>query len=101
MGATGSWRAFTLLMALAIAAMVFKKLTVCSWVRRHNPGAAVSFIGGILGAAACSVSPSPLVRHLWWAPAVLDSMGAPYLLIAIWIGIRRWLDDRSGSAEFS
>jgi hypothetical protein len=83
MGPTARWRAFWVLMALALAAMVIKKLTVCSWVRRHNPSAAVSLLGGILGAAGCAVSPSPMVNHLWWAPMALDSMGLPYFLIII------------------
>lgn len=101
MAAKGSWTAFGLLMALAIAVMVFNKLTVCSWVRRHNPAAAVSVIGGILGAAACEASPSLLVKHLWWAPTGLDMLGAPYLLILIWVGIREWMTSRPRSAEIS
>ena len=88
MEARGSWTAFSLLMALAVAVMVFNKLTVCSWVRRHNPAATISIIGGLLGAAACKASPSLLVNHLWWAPTALDIIGAPYLLILMWAGIR-------------
>jgi uncharacterized membrane protein YjfL (UPF0719 family) len=65
MGAKGSWTAFGLLMALAVTVMVFNKLTVCSWVRRHNPAATISIIGGLLGAAACEASPSLLVKQLW------------------------------------
>ena len=75
-------------MALAVTVMVFNKLTVCSWVRRHNPAATISIIGGLLGAAACEASPSTLVNHLWWAPTMLDILGAPYLLILMWAGIR-------------
>jgi uncharacterized membrane protein YjfL (UPF0719 family) len=101
MGAKGSWTAFGVLMALAVAVMVFNKLTVCSWVRRHNPAAAVSVIGGILGAAACEASPSLLVKHLWWTPTALDMLGAPYLLILIWAGIREWMTSSPGSAEIS
>lgn len=78
------------MMALAVFLMVFKKLTVCSWVRRHNPGAAVSVLGGIVGALACTASPSALLRALWWAPAALDMIGAPYVLIFVWIEIREW-----------
>jgi hypothetical protein len=88
MGVKGSWTVFGILMTLAIAAMVMKKLTVCSWVRRHNPAATISLIGGMLGAAACQASPSILVKHLWWAPTTLDMLGAPYLLIVMWVGIR-------------
>lgn len=88
MGAKGSWTTFGLLMALALVAMVFNKLTVCSWVRRHNPAATISIIGGVLGAAACKSSPSLLMKQLWWAPTMLDIIGAPYLLILMWAGIR-------------
>jgi uncharacterized membrane protein YjfL (UPF0719 family) len=88
MGAKGSWTAFGLLMALAVTVMVFNKLTVCSWVRRHNPAATISIIGGLLGAAACEASPSLLVKQLWWAPTMLDILGAPYLLVLMWAGIR-------------
>jgi len=101
MGVTARWFAFWLLMALALAAMIIKKLTLCSWVRRHNPGASVSFIGGVLGAAACTVSPSPIVNHLWWAPLALDSLGAPYLLILLWLAIREWPARRARSAKIS
>jgi uncharacterized membrane protein YjfL (UPF0719 family) len=99
MAVKGSWTTFAVLIALAAAVMVFNKLTVCSWVRRHNPAAAVSMIGGILGAAACQASPSLLVQHLWWAPTVLDILGTPYLLIVIWVGIREWIALRRRSAE--
>jgi uncharacterized membrane protein YjfL (UPF0719 family) len=99
MAVKGSWTTFAVLIALAAAVMVFNKLTVCSWVRRHNPAAAVSMIGGILGAAACQASPSLLVKHLWWAPTVLDILGTPYLLIVIWVGIREWIALRRRSAE--
>ena len=91
MGVTARWLAFWALMALALAAMIIKRLTLCSWVRRHNPGATVSFIGGVLGAAACTVSPSPLLNHLWWLPAALDCVGLPYFLIAISAVIREGL----------
>jgi hypothetical protein len=94
MGITARWALFWLLIVLAMAAMVFKKLTVCSWVRRHNPAAAVSVIGGALGAAACTVSPSALLNHLWWAPTALDSIGAPYLLIFLWFAARERMNKR-------
>lgn len=98
---TARWLAFWALMLLALAAMILKKLTLCSWVRRHNPCAAVSFIGAILGAAACAASPSPLVNHLWWAPMALDSLGAPYLLILLGLTIRERAARRARSAEIS
>jgi hypothetical protein len=91
MGFTSRWIAFWTLMTLALAAMVFKRLTVCSWVRRHNPAATTSKIGGVLGAAACTLSPSPMLNHLWWLPAVLDSLGLPYFLIVISARIREAL----------
>ncbi|HKV93018.1 MAG TPA: hypothetical protein VJW20_10755 [Candidatus Angelobacter sp.] len=97
MGAKGSWTAFGLLMALAIAAMVTKKFMVCSWIRRRNPAAAVSEIGGLLGAVACEASPSIWVKQLWWTPTLLDVIGVPYLLILAWAGIREIMsaEDRS------
>src|SRR5690242_3826721 len=98
MGVKGSWTAFSLLIALAVVVMVINKLTVCSWVRRHNPAATISIIGGLLGAAACQASPSILVKHLWWAPTTLDILGAPYLLILVWVGIREWMTTRTKSA---
>jgi uncharacterized membrane protein YjfL (UPF0719 family) len=101
MGFTSRWIAFWTLMTLALAAMVFKRLTVCSWVRRHNPAATISVIGGILGAVACQASPSALVKQLWWAPATLDILGAPYLLILMWAGIREWITSRRRSAAIS
>jgi hypothetical protein len=88
MGITGHWVASGLLMALAVAVMVFNKLMVCSWMRRKNPAATISIVGGWLGAIACGLSPSPLLNKLWWAPAALDVIGAPYLLILAWTGIR-------------
>jgi hypothetical protein len=88
MGITGRWAASSLLMLLAIAVMVINKLTVCSWMRRKNPAASISVIGGWLGATACRLSPSPQLNRFWWAPMALDIIGAPYLLILAWAGIR-------------
>jgi hypothetical protein len=88
MGITARWILFWLLMALALVVMVFNKLAVCSWVRRHNPAAELSLVGAVLGAVACTVSPSPLLNHLWWAPSALDGAGAPYVLILIWASAR-------------
>jgi|SRR5215471_18161874 len=85
---SGQWIEFGLVMTLAVAVMIFNKLTVCSWMRRKNPAATISIIGGWLGAIACGLSPSPLLNKLWWAPALLDVIGAPYLLILAWAGIR-------------
>jgi hypothetical protein len=56
--------------------MVFNKLMVCSWVRRHNPAATISIIGGLLGAVACEASPSLLVKQLWWVPTMLDILAS-------------------------
>ena len=88
MGIAGQWWASALLMALAVAVMVFNKLTVCSWMRQRNPASTVSIIGGWLGAVACGLSPSPMINKLWWAPALLDVIGAPYLLILAWTTLR-------------
>lgn len=89
MGLTGRWFAFSMVMTLAMAAMVVNKLSVCSWMRRKNPAATISILGGWLGAVACGLSPSPLLQKLWWAPAALDIVGAPYLLILAATGIWR------------
>ena len=97
MGAKGNWTAFGLLMALAVAVMVFNKLTVCSWVRRKNPAATISIIGGWLGAAACGLSPSAILNKLWWAPTLLDVIGVPYLLIFAWTGIREIMRAEEGA----
>jgi len=53
-----------------------------------QPSSDLSIIGGLLGAAACEASPSLLVKQLWWAPTMLDILGAPYLLVLMWAGIR-------------
>jgi uncharacterized phage infection (PIP) family protein YhgE len=92
MGANGGWIAFGVLMGLAVAVMVFNKLTVCSWVRRHNPAATISVIGGMLGAFACEVSPSPWLNRLWWLPALLDALALPGLRAArsLMYVIERW-----------
>jgi hypothetical protein len=88
MGLSLRWLIACLLFALAAGVMVFNKMTVCSWMRRKNPAATISVIGGILGAVACEASPSAWVNHLWWAPTALDIIGAPYLLILMWAGVR-------------
>lgn len=88
MGTSARWISFSLLMALAVAVMVINKLTVCSWVRRKNPAATISIIGGWLGSAACGLSPSAVLNKLWWVPTLLDILGVPYLLILAWAGIR-------------
>jgi hypothetical protein len=77
MGIFARWAAFCLLMGLAVAVMVINKLTVCSWMRRRNPAASVSLLGGLLGALACDVSPSALLHDLWWMPSLLDVLATP------------------------
>jgi hypothetical protein len=79
-------------MALAAAFMIIKKLTVCSWMLRRNPAAAISVIGGMLGAFACEVSPSPELNHLWWLPALLDALALPCLraIRSLIFVIERW-----------
>jgi hypothetical protein len=88
MGFSGRWLLSTLLMVVALGVMVVNKLSVCSWMRRKNPAATISIIGGSLGAVACGLSPSPFLNKLWWAPLALDVIGVPYLLILAWMGIR-------------
>ncbi|HKD82495.1 MAG TPA: hypothetical protein VKH81_22590 [Candidatus Angelobacter sp.] len=99
MGVTERWLAFCVVMTLAMAAMVVNKLSVCSWMRRKNPAATISILGGWLGAVACGLSPSPLLNKLWWAPAALDIIGAPYVLIIAWAGIREIIKSRRVISE--
>lgn len=91
MGLPLRWFIACLLFALAAGAMVFNKMTVCSWMRRKNPAATISIIGGALGAAGCLLNPVAWLSKLWWLPTVLDIVGAPYLLVAAWMGIEKSL----------
>ncbi|HLK08627.1 MAG TPA: hypothetical protein VKV30_11810 [Candidatus Angelobacter sp.] len=71
--------------------MAVNKMTVCSWMRRKNPAATISIIGGFLGAAGCLISPVPWLNKAWWLPTMLDVAGAPYLFIFAWMGIEKLL----------
>ena len=84
------WFIACLLFALAAGVMAVNKMTVCSWMRRKNPAATISIVGGSLGAAACHLSPAAWLNKLWWLPTVFDIVGAPYLLIFAWMGIEKW-----------
>jgi len=94
MGTHLRWTLAWLLFALAAGVMAFNKMTVCSWMRRRNPAAAISFAGGLLGAAGCLISPSLWLNKAWWLPTMLDTMGAPYVIVVVWIGIEKWLNSR-------
>jgi uncharacterized membrane protein YjfL (UPF0719 family) len=94
MGTHLRWLIAGLLFALAAGVMAFNKMTVCSWMRRRNPAAAISFAGGLLGAAGCLISPSLWLKKTWWLPTMLDTIGAPYLIVVVWIGIEKWLNSR-------
>jgi len=94
MGIVLRWTIAGLLFVLAAGVMAFNKMTVCSWMRRRNPAATVSFAGGLLGAAGCLISPSLWLNKTWWLPTMLDTMGAPYLIVVAWIGIEKWLNSR-------
>jgi hypothetical protein len=85
------WSITCLLFALAAGVMAFNKMTVCSWMRRKNPAATISIVGGFLGAAGCLLSPAPWLNKAWWLPSLLDIAGLPYLLGFVWIGIERCL----------
>ena len=89
------WLIAWLLFAMAAGVMAVNKMTVCSWMRRKSPAAAVSIVGGCLGAAGCLISPLTWLNKAWWLPTVLDAMGAPYAFIIAWIGIEKLLK-RSG-----
>jgi hypothetical protein len=94
MGTLFRWFVACLLFALAAGVMAFNKMTVCSWMRRKNPAATISIAGGLLGAAGCLLSPAAWLNKLWWLPTMLDTMGAPYLIVVAWIGIEKWLNSR-------
>jgi hypothetical protein len=94
MGTLLRWSIASLLFALAAGLMAFNKMTVCSWMRRRNPAATVSFAGGLMGAAGCLISPSLWLNKTWWLPTMLDTIGAPYLIVFAWIGIEKWLNSR-------
>src|SRR5690349_19368379 len=94
MGMLLRWSIAWLLFALAAGVMAFNKMTVCSWMRRKNPAATISFAGGLLGAAGCLISPSLWLNKTWWLPTMLDTMGAPYLIVGAWIGIEKCLKSR-------
>lgn len=91
MGLPLRWFIACLLFTLAGGVMAFNKMTVCSWMRRKNPAATISIVGGWLGAAACLVSPVTWLNKAWWLPSLLDIVGAPYLVIFIWVGLEKWL----------
>jgi len=94
MGMHLRWSIASLLFALAAGVMAFNKMTVCSWMRRKNPAATISFAGGLLGAAGCLISPSLWLNKTWWLPIGLDILGVPYLIVFVWIGIEEWLKRR-------
>lgn len=94
MGPHLRWFITYLLLALAAAVMAFNKMTVCSWMRRRNPAATISLAGGLLGAAGCLISPSLWLNKTWWLPTMLDTMGVPYVIVVVWIGIEKWLNSR-------
>lgn len=87
MGTHLRWSIAGLLFVLAAGVMAVHKMTVCSWMRRKNPAATISIVGGCLGAAGCLLSPVTWLNKAWWLPTVLDMLGAPYLLVVAWMGI--------------
>jgi hypothetical protein len=93
-GTSARWFIACLLFALAAVVMAVYKMTVCSWMRRKNPAATISFAGGCLGAAGCLLSPAAWLHTMWWTPMVLDIIGVPYLLIFAWLGIEKLLKRR-------
>jgi hypothetical protein len=95
MGTPLRWSIACLLFVLAAGVMAFNKMTVCSWMRRKNPAATISLIGGCIGAAGCLVSPVAWLNKAWWLPTMFDVMGAPYLLIIAWMGIQECFKSRA------
>jgi hypothetical protein len=97
MGTHLRWTIAGVLFALAAGVMAFNKMTVCSWMRRKNPAATISIAGGLLGAAGCLLSPAAWLNRLWWLPTMLDTMGAPYLIVFAWMGIQELLKRQKGA----
>jgi hypothetical protein len=97
MGTHLRWTIAGLLFVLAAVVMAFNKMTVCSWMRRKNPAATISIAGGLLGAAGCLLSPAAWLNRLWWLPTMLDTMGAPYLIVFAWTGIQELLKRQKGA----
>jgi hypothetical protein len=97
MGIVLCWIIAGLLFVLAAVVMAFNKMAVCSWMRRKNPAATISIAGGLLGAAGCLMSPSAWLNKLWWLPTMLDTMGAPYLIVFAWMGIQELLKRQKGA----
>ena len=91
------WSIACLLFALAAGVMAFNKMTVCSWMRRKNPAAAISLIGGCLGAAGCFMSPLLWLNKAWWLPTMLDVIGVPHLIVFAWMGIQELLKRQKGA----
>jgi hypothetical protein len=94
MGTPLRWSIVCLLFVLAAGVMAVNKMTVCSWMRRKNPAATISIIGGAMGAAGCLISPLPWLNKTWWLPTTLDMLGAPYLIVFAWMGIQELLKRR-------
>jgi hypothetical protein len=97
MGIVLRWSIACLLFLLAAGVMAVNKMTVCSWMRRKNPAATISLVGGCLGAAGCLISPLSWLNKAWWLPTMLDMIGAPYLVVFAWMGIQEWLKRQRGA----
>jgi hypothetical protein len=52
------------------------------------------YCGWMVGRSRLFDEPIALVEQAWWLPTALDIVGAPYLLVASWIGIEKWLNSR-------
>ena len=91
------WFIAWFLFGMAAGVMAVNKMTVCSWMRRKNPAATISIIGGALGVAGCLLSPVTWLNKAWWLPTALDMMGAPYLLVFAWIGLKSVSSSRKGN----
>ena len=88
------WSVTCLLFVLATGVMAFNKMTVCSWMRRKNPAATITIVGGCLGVTGCLISPLPWLNKTWWLPT--DVIGALYLLVFAWAAIERLLKRPGG-----
>jgi hypothetical protein len=67
-------------------------------MRRKNPAATISIVGGCLGAAGCLLSPVTWLNKAWWLPTMFDLVGAPYLLALAWMRNRKMVEEAGGTS---
>jgi hypothetical protein len=60
----------------------------------QKPSGGDFYRGWMSGCSRVLISPVTWLNKAWWLPTVLDTMGAPYLIVFVWIGIEKWLNSR-------